>query len=674
VRIVVDDADAVYPVVIDPLLAETSDAQLEEDLAVAGFGVSVAGAGDVNGDGYGDVIVGAWRFDSGETDEGAAFVYLGSPTGIAATHVAMIQADVANAYLGISVAGAGNVDGDEYADVIVGARGYSNGEIGEGAVFVFEGSGSSTGIIASGNPSNANAAIESNFAAGNFGAKVASAGDVNNDGFDDVITMSPWYGIGDDFNEGAAFLFLGSDDGISSGDLSVAATVLETDQLGASVASVAGAGDVNNDGCDDVMMGAIHYDATFSNEGAVFVFHGNSGTGIADGNPSTANAVLTSGQADSAFGAALAAGDMDGDGYSDVIVGAETYDLTETNEGAVFVFRGSYEGVDSTADATFQSNQANSKFGSSVAAGEFAGDGADDLLIGARDYDNGQTNEGAAFLFLGSNSSSLSGGSPSTAAAQLEVNQAGANFGTSVASGDVNGDFTDDAIVGAHFYDDGENNEGAAFVYEGPQTYTVNWLLPAAGDDPIARSVPELSTSATVDMSTPYDDSVAHNVEDEYDLVPSWSANPRIIGDERYFWGTTSVVRQKGSSAALTVTFADPVPANRVVLMLGDLAGTTYGQLALSDGTAGFTDFTDFVPSSDPRPPSNYAPANGRIETTNPSNLDPPPNNSTIYLIGNSTDTVKAVEIQINDMDDPPDDPANDWTNIMVGVRTPIED
>ena len=79
----VDDTSAVYPIVIDPLLTADTGTQLESDQRGALFGFSVAGAGDVNGDGYDDMIVGAWRYDAGETDEGAAFVFHGSATGIA---------------------------------------------------------------------------------------------------------------------------------------------------------------------------------------------------------------------------------------------------------------------------------------------------------------------------------------------------------------------------------------------------------------------------------------------------------------------------------------------------------------------------------------------------------------------------------------------------------------
>ena len=103
----------------------TAAATLESNQTGAVLGASVAGAGDVNGDGYADVIVGARLYDRGQMDEGAAFVFLGSASGIAsgnpATAAATLESNQASAYMGIGVAGAGDVNGDAYADVIVGA-------------------------------------------------------------------------------------------------------------------------------------------------------------------------------------------------------------------------------------------------------------------------------------------------------------------------------------------------------------------------------------------------------------------------------------------------------------------------------------------------------------------------------------------------------------------------
>jgi hypothetical protein len=451
----------------------TAAATLQPDQVQARLGISVAGAGDVNGDGYADVIVGAYVYDAGEMDEGAAFVFLGSASGVAsgspATAAATLESDQAGAQLGWSVAGAGDVNGDGYADVIVGAPYFDAGETDEGAAFVFLGSAS--GVV-SGSPATAAATLQSNQWSGYLGWSVAGVGDVNGDGYADVIVGAPYYAAGEAY-EGAAFVFLGSASGVVSGSPATAAATLQSDQAGALLGySVAGAGDVNGDGYADVIVGADAYDSGETDEGVAFVFLG-SASGVVSGNPATAATTLQSNQVLARLGISVAgAGDVNGDGHADVIVGAYNYDAGETNEGAAFVFLGSASGVVSgnpaTAAATLQSNQENAQLGYSVAgAGDVNGDGYADVIVGAYNYDAGETNEGAAFVFLGS-ASGVASGSPATAAATLQSNQAAACLGNSVAgAGDVNGDGYADVIVGAPSYDAGQVDEGAAFVFLG---------------------------------------------------------------------------------------------------------------------------------------------------------------------------------------------------------------
>jgi hypothetical protein len=126
VAIVVSDRKAMYPITIDPL-STTPDWTAESNQAGAQFGFSVASAGDVNGDGFSDVIVGAWLFDNGETDEGRAFVYHGSASGLSTTPNWTAESNQAGAWFGYSVASAGDVNGDGFSDVIVGARLFDNG-------------------------------------------------------------------------------------------------------------------------------------------------------------------------------------------------------------------------------------------------------------------------------------------------------------------------------------------------------------------------------------------------------------------------------------------------------------------------------------------------------------------------------------------------------------------
>jgi len=444
-----DDRRARYPIAIKSLLTGVADAQLELNQASAFLGTSVAGAGDVNGDGFADVIIGADRYDSGQIDEGAAFVYFGSAGAFNTTADAQLEANQAGARSGDSVAGAGDVNGDGFADVIVGAPFYDNGETDEGAAFVYFGGAGAFNTTA-------DAQLESNQVNAQFGTSVAGAGDVNGDGFADVIVGAPLYDNVEN-NEGAAFVYFGGAGAFNA----TADAQLESNQaLARSGISVAGAGDVNGDGFADVIVGALGYDNGQTNEGAAFIYFGGAGAFNV-----TADALLESNQDTAFFGTSVAgAGDVNGDGFADVIVGANLYDSGQTAEGAAFVYFGGAGAFNLTADAQLESNQASAFLGASVAgAGDVNGDGFADVIVGANGYDSGQINEGAAFVYFGG-----AGAFNATADVQLESNQGSAQAGASVAgAGDVNGDGFADVIVGANEYSNGQTDEGAAFVYFG---------------------------------------------------------------------------------------------------------------------------------------------------------------------------------------------------------------
>jgi hypothetical protein len=123
-------AHARFPVEVDPTLAAFW--AVEAPSGAGYFGWDVAGAGDVNGDGYDDLVVGANLYDDGSTDEGGAFVYLGGASGPASTPDWQAESEQASADFGIAVAGVGDVDGDGYDDIAVGATLYDNGEATEG--------------------------------------------------------------------------------------------------------------------------------------------------------------------------------------------------------------------------------------------------------------------------------------------------------------------------------------------------------------------------------------------------------------------------------------------------------------------------------------------------------------------------------------------------------------
>ncbi|MCA9919422.1 MAG: FG-GAP repeat protein, partial [Anaerolineales bacterium] len=471
VQLVIDDQLATYPLTIDPV-ATAPDWSASGGQADAGFGFAVNGAGDVNGDGYDDVIIGAPWYDNGQTDEGRAFLFYGSTDGLNSTPVNWTpEGDQPNAKLGYAVAGAGDVNGDGYDDLIIGVPWYDNGQTNEGRILLYFGTSTE--------PANtADWAAENNQASSNLGYAVAGAGDVDNDGYDDILVGAPYYDNGQN-DEGRTYLYYGDSNTPNSTPWTA-----EGNQVDAEFGhSVNGAGDVNNDGYADVIVGAPWYSAEEDWEGRVYVYHGSSG-----GLSTTANWSSDESDVEEAgYGYAVSsAGDVNGDGYDDVLIGAPYYD-----DGHAYVFYGSSGGITGSVAWTDESTVAWSEFGSAVATlGDVNGDTYDDIIVGAYYYANGEWSEGTVRVYYGSSS-----GLSTTANWYAEGNEMGGNFGIAVAgAGDVNGDGYDDALIGADEFD----GEGNAFCYfgsanglsalanwtaEGEQQSTfLGWSVDTAGD------------------------------------------------------------------------------------------------------------------------------------------------------------------------------------------------
>ena len=395
-----------------------------------GLGLSVGSAGDLDGDGFDDLIVGAPQSFTASAPVGAVFIYRGSVAGPAVEPSARAYG-TSTAGVGTTVDSAGDVNGDGLDDVIVagGFEGMPN------RALVYHG-------VAAAWPISTAPDWTFTYATGGtfWPSAVAGAGDVNGDGYDDVIVGNRSFTQGGLTRCGRALVFLGSPTGLST---AAAWTVIGThaqENLGFTVAS---AGDVNDDGYGDVLVG---------NSNQARLYRG-SASGLALTPAWTAQMRPILGDYYS-YGEVASAGDIDADGYLDVIVGSPAF-ANGSDEGRVALYRGTATGLSTTALWTVESGRPGARFGSSVAgAGDVDADGYGDLIVGDGSF------RGRASVYLGSPS-----GPSQTPAWFIDGATSSSEFGRSVrGAGDVNRDGRDDVIVGSP---GGSSGSGEAFLYLG---------------------------------------------------------------------------------------------------------------------------------------------------------------------------------------------------------------
>ena len=427
------------------IINQVADVILTGATATDLFGTSVSGAGDVNGDSFSDVIVGATGNDAGGSNAGRAYIFFG---GTDMNNVAdvLLTGAAATDNFGYSVSEAGDVNGDGYTDVIVGAINNDAGGSNAGRVYIYFGGAVMDNI--------ADVTLTGELASDNFGNSVSAAGDVNGDGYSDVIVGAA-LNDGGGSNAGRAYIYFGGSPMNNTADL-ILTGAAGADNFGISVSDC---GDVNGDGYYDVIVGAYLNDAGGINAGRAYIYFG----GVSMNN--TPDVLLTGTAADDWFGFSVStAGDINGDGYSDAIVGAHMNSVGGVSSGRVFVYYGG-QSMDNIQDAILTGETADDQFGFSVSnAGDVNGDGYSDILVGANLNDGGGSNAGRAYLYL----NSLTGIDIPDEKFSGEVN--GDGFGYSVSNaGDVNGDGYQDLIISAPLNDTGGSSAGRVYIYLGGQ-------------------------------------------------------------------------------------------------------------------------------------------------------------------------------------------------------------
>jgi len=342
------------------------------------FGYSIS-MGDINGDGYADIAVGAYR-----TSNYAGQIYLfysSGTSGITVTGAGsankVIAGEAMNNNFGYSIF-ISDLNNDGYSDVIVGARNHSTSA---GRVYIFNSAGSSGVTISS--HSSASLTISGESGTSMFGYAVTS-GDINGDGYIDLVVSANERNT----HTGSVYVFHSSGvSGITTTSAASASTIITGESTMNWFGSAVAVGDINIDGYADLVVGASGYN---SNTGRVYIFHSSGTSGITITQASSASRIITGETTNDRFGFDLICKDLNGNGYADVLAGANGY---SSGKGRAYVFHS--EGASgiplttaSSADRIKIGENSSDRFGYTVGALDLTGDGIVDLVLGAAGYNS----------------------------------------------------------------------------------------------------------------------------------------------------------------------------------------------------------------------------------------------------------------------------------------------
>ncbi|MEO9871495.1 putative Ig domain-containing protein [Ekhidna sp.] len=491
----------------------TNGFKLQGDDAIVGnSGTSVSDAGDINGDGFDDFLIGAPETYAGSYDydnkyRGATYLVFGDDNAFDPT-IELASLDGTNGFkllgeavynnAGSSVSRVGDVNGDGFDDLFIAGGEADNGN---GKAYIVLGKNTAFGSeIALAELDETSGVIITAEPGGNRIASLSGNGDINGDGFVDIVLGSSYADYDGTNNVGATYIIFGSATGFTSTvDLATLdgtngfKVIGETasDNAGRSVSIV----NINGDAFDDVVIGANGSDINGNGSGTTYiVFGGNTGfsnpllLSSLDGDESIGFKILGEANNDNAGRSVSNAGDVNGDGLEDLVIGATGADTNGSNSGTAYVIFGSTTGfgtslnlsdVDGANGFKILGETAGDNAGRSVSnAGDVNGDGVGDFLIGANYSDQNRKNDsGAAYLIFGRqlanpfpavlNLADINDGSGISFSGENEDD----NFGNAVSgAGDVNGDGFDDLLIGASGEGPGYYNRGSSYIIFGKAT------------------------------------------------------------------------------------------------------------------------------------------------------------------------------------------------------------
>jgi hypothetical protein len=547
-------------------------------------GNSVSAAGDINHDGISDLIIGSYYANpSGRRGAGTSYVIYGKdggydvPLDLASLSNAQgfrINGAAATDYSGVSVSAVGDINNDGIQDVLIGAYyadPYGRQDAGSSYVIYGKDGGYDTPIDLASLSNTQGFSINGAVAVDRSGSSVSAAGDINNDNIDDLIIDAYFADPSGRTGAGSSYVIYGKDGGYDAPiDLANLISTQGFSINGAAVSeysgiSVSAAGDINHDGLSDLIIGANGADPYGRPDaGSSYVIYGKDGGYDAPLDLASLSSIQGfridgAAASDNSGRSVSAAGDINRDGISDLIIGAHyASPLNRTNAGTSYVIYGKDGGYDAPLDLASLSNTqgfringaaAGDQTGYSVsAAGDINGDGIPDLIIGAEySAPSGRRNAGTSYVIYGKDGgydapidlASLS----STQGFKVNGAAAGDTSGHSVSSaGDINNDGISDLLIGAYYADpSGRFDAGSSYVIYGkdlpsPSPSMSPSASPSSSPSVSSEPNPSLSPSPSASPSSSPSSSPSNDKASASRHEMFWSHAAQLLKGARSWW------------------------------------------------------------------------------------------------------------------------------------------
>jgi cytohesin len=395
------------------------------------FGLRIA-CGDVDGDGYDDILVGAMKYDN---FRGRVYLFYGGPD-MDNTADLILEGQNEGDRFGDGIA-CGDIDNDGCEDIVIGANEYGEKQ---GRAYLYWG-GDRNSMDADADKIFVGKEEKGSY----FGLGLPAVYDIDKDGYDDVILGAYWNRAD---KTGRAYLYYGSTKGLmdTSADL-----IFTGEKPGNYFGYTIRCGDVDNDGFGDIIIGS------FARQGRAYLYYGGSKSNM---NAKPDVVFERESEGNDYFGAGIVCVDQNRDGCDDIVIGAPHYN---NGQGRTYLFHGnSKRSLDTDPDMIFEGEVNCRSYGGQVACGDIDGDNVDDLIIGA--FGSGQW-VGRVYVYWGNE---LAGSHPKPGRFFTGEND-NDRFGFGLACGDVNNDGFDDLVIGADGYKAGAKQGRAYLYYGGPR-------------------------------------------------------------------------------------------------------------------------------------------------------------------------------------------------------------